>query len=383
MTVRVYRSTDYGHPVLTGTAGDLLKILDVLVDGYGNNVINTLTQTGNVATAVCANAHGIPLGMIAMRKISGANEGEYNKEVNVTSTGANTFTYPVVGGTPAAATGFTTVRCEGSGWTRPFTKAGNICVYRQPTAGANGRYLRVDDNAVANIARVVGYENMTSLLSGSGQFPTDPQASGGLYFGKSTSSDAIERQWKLYCNGAIFYLVTNVTSASDGSSSQVMAFGDYISSMSGDQYNTLLIAGTSASPTSSAFSTLVNSLSAPQLGHFSARSFSQIGTAVLINKGTDSFKGFNQGAIGGSGMLYPNPVDGGLYVSPIFLGEYNAVTANAVPRGVLPGIYSPLHTRPLMDGDVWVPTGDLAGKAFETVNMAGGAQAFFEISDTW
>ena len=383
MTVRVYRSTDYGHPVLTGTAGDLFKVLDALVDGYGDNTITTLTQTGNVATAVCANAHGIPLGNSAMRKISGANEGGYNKEVTVTSTGASTFTYPVVGGTPAAATGFLTVRCEGSGWTRPFAKAGNICVYRQPTAGTNGLYLRVDDNSVANVARVVGYETMTALSSGSGAFPTDTQFTGGLYAGKSQSSDAVPRDWNMYCNGPMVYLVTNVNSATDWASAQVLAFGDYTPYMSGDLFNTLIIAGYYASPTSSTFSALASTLSAQQQGHYSARSFSQIGTAVPLNKGVDNFKGMGQTIIGGTGMVYPSPVDGGLYVSPVYLGENTVVIANSVPRGVLPGVYSPLHTRPLTHGDIWVPTGDLAGKTFEALNIMGSAQVLFEISDTW
>ena len=383
MTVRVYRSTDYGHPVLTGTAGDLLKILDILVDGYGNNPLSALTQTGGVATATCVNAHGMPLGRSAVRNISGANETGYNKEVTVTSTGTNTFTYPVLVGTPSVATGAPSVRCDGSGWTRPFPKAGNVGVYRQPTAGANGRYLRVDDNTVANISRVIGYETMASLSSGAGGFPTEAQFAGGLYAGKSASSDAVERQWKMYCNGPMVYLVINVASAADWGTSQIMAFGDYPSNASGDQFNTLIIAGTSATLSSSTFQALVPTLITAQTGHFSARSFSQIGTSVAINTGADNYFGSGQANMGASGALYPCPVDGGLYVSAVRIGETASPLATSVPRGILPGVYSPLHARPMADGDIWVPAGDLTGKTFEAVNSSTQSQILFEISDTW
>lgn len=383
MTVRVYRSTDYGHPVLTGTAGDLFKVIDALVDGYGDNSISALTQTGGVATATCVNAHGMVLGRSAIRKISGANETGYNKEVTVTSTGTNTFTYPVAGGTPSTATGAPSVRCDGSGWTRPFPRVGNIGVYRQPTAGVNGRYLRIDDNAVANIARVVGYETMASLSSGTNAFPTETQFPGGMYFGKSSSSDAVERNWKLYCNGAIFYLVVNASGAADWSSAQTLAFGDYTTYASGDAYNTLLIGTTSPSVTASTFSSISAILNAAQVGHFSARSFSQIGTSVPMCKGSDNFKGMGQTSLGSGGLQYPSSVDGGLYVAPVFLGETASPLTASVLRGVLPGVYNPLHTKPLTNEDVWVPTGDLAGKTFEAVNLSTGAQAFFEISDTW
>lgn len=102
-----------------------------------------------------------------------------------------------------------------------------------------------------------------------------------------------------------------------------------------------------------------------------------------MNKGTDPFKGMSQVVIGGGGTPYPCQADGGLYVSPIFLGETQSPLTASVPRGELPGVYSPLHAKPLTNEDVWVPTGDLSGKTFEAVNNNGSAQILFEISDTW
>lgn len=375
MTVRVYRSTDYGHPVLTGTAGTLLALLKAcLVDGYGANTVSVLTQSGGVATATCANAHGIPLGTSAKRTISGANEAGYNIEATVTSTGTNTFTYTVAGGTPASATGSISVKCAGSGWTKPIADSGNIGMFKQP-AGSNGFCLRVDDVATANVARVVAYESMASLASGANAFPTDVQFPSGLYMLKSASYDSVERAWVLYCNGPLFYLVVNQSSIADWSASSNMGFGDFSSYRSGDVFNTILIGSPYSS--SHALQTLSASFTSALVGHYVARTHAQTGTSVPCNKGADSFKGAGQTSMGTAGQAYPAPADGGLYVSPVWIGE------NSTVRGVLPGIYDPLHARPLDTGDIWVPTGDLAGKTFEAINAPGSSQMFFEISDTW
>lgn len=377
MTVRVYRSTDYGHPVLTGTAGTLLALLKAcLVDGYGANTVSVLTQSGGVATATCANAHGMPLGTSAKRTISGANESGYNIEATVTSTGTNTFTYTVAGGTPASATGSISVKCAGSGWTKPIADSGNIGMFKQP-AGSNGFCLRVDDVSTANVARVVAYESMASLASGANAFPTDVQFPSGMYMLKSASSDSVERAWVLYCNGPLFYLVVNQSSIAVWSASSNMGFGDFPSYRSGDVFNTILIG--SANPSSHALQTLSTSFTSALVGHYVARTHAQTGTSVPCNKGADSFKGAVQTSMGVAGQAYPAPADGGLYVSPVWISE----NENSTVRGVLPGIYAPLHARPLATGDIWVPTGDLAGKTFEAINAPGSSQMFFEISDTW
>ena len=377
MTVRVYRSTDYGHPVLTGTAGTLLALLKAcLVDGYGANSISVLTQSGGVATATCTNAHGMPLGTSVKRTISGANEAGYNVEATVTSTGTSTFTYAVVGGTPAAATGTISVKCAGSGWTKPIADSGNIGMFKQP-AGSNGFCLRVDDVASANTARVVGYESMASLASGANAFPTDIQVPSGLYISKSSTSDSVERAWILYCNGPLFYLVINQSGVADWSASSAMCFGDFSSYRSGDSFNTILTSATTASAAASNLQSLVATITTGLTGHYVARTHAQSGTSVPCNKGADSFKGAGQTSMGTAGQAYPAPADGGLYVSPVWISE------NSTVRGVLPGIYSPLHARPLATGDIWVPTGDLVGKTFEAINSQSSSQMFFEISDTW
>jgi len=249
-------------------------------------------------------------------------------------------------------------------------------MFKQP-AGSNGFCLRVDDVATANVARVVAYESMASLASGSNAFPTDIQIPSGLYLSKSASSDSVERAWVLYCNGPLFYLVVNQSSLADWSASSNIGFGDFQSYRGGDAFNTILMAATGAWSSSSSLQNLSVRFTSLIAGHYIARTHAQTGTAVQCSKGTDAFKGDGQTAMGATGQIYPAPADGGLYVSPVWISE------NSTVRGVLPGIYSPLHARPIDTGDIWVPTGDLVGKTFEAINAPNASQMFFEISDTW
>lgn len=66
----------------------------------------TLTRVGQTVTAIVV-AHGYPTGRHVT--IAGATQSEYNGTVQITSTGANTFTYQIVGTPATPATGTITV----------------------------------------------------------------------------------------------------------------------------------------------------------------------------------------------------------------------------------------------------------------------------------
>ena len=376
MTVRVYRSTDNGAPVLTGLAGSLIAVLDgCLVNGYGAITISSITQSGGVATVTTSAPHNWVNGPKVL--VSGATQAGYNLEVTATITGASTFTYPVDPGTVTPATGAPTVKRGASGWTKPFTGT-NVASYKQPAGISNGMSLRVDDNTTSNIARVLGYEVMTSVSAGTSPFPTSAQSTGGLYFYKSTPTDATPCAWILVCNGPMFYLFNNANATVGWNDANSFAFGDITSYKSGDVKNTVIIGGidTSVSPQLPILATAVPTV---VTGHYVARSYTQLGSSTTLGKGTDSYKANGATIIGGAGLVYPNPADGGLYAAPVFISEPVAVSM----RGVLPGFWNPLHNKPLAHGDVWVPTGDLAGKTLEAINMNPSGQVFVETSDTW
>ncbi len=380
MTVRVYRSTDYGHPVLHGQAGSLISVLNAcLVDGYGTNNIVSLTQTGGIATADTSVPHQFTSSPKVL--IAGAGSADYNGEVTATVTGANTFTYPVSPSAPASAGGTPTVKRNGSGWTKPFPDGTNVAVYKQP-AGTNGFYMRIDDNSTGNIARILGYETMTNVSTGLNSFPTTIQLTGGGHVMKSEATTTSERPWIVVTGGGMFYMFLNFDNNATWSNANGIAFGDIKSYKAGggDTYGTLIIGNAGPQYTSNYMYQLVTSIAQVANGHWLARTWTGAGSSVAVGKVSDSPKTKGT-SIGVDGMTYPSPIDGGIYVSPIWITEPSPVMA---VRGELPGLWCPLHARPLGTGDVWSPvTGPLSGKMFEAINLYSSAQIFVEISDTW
>lgn len=303
MTVRIYRSTDASAPVLSGTAGALVAVLDAcLVAGYGSKTA--------------------------------------------------------------------------AGWAKSYSGT-NKAAYRQP-AGSSQFYLRVND-AGANEARLVGYETMSDVDTGTGPFPTDAQLSGGTYLYKSLAANATARPWVLVTNGKIFYMFI----APDASNfTQGFAFGDFLSYKAGDAYGTCIIGGSATGANSSQLAAMGGNISSATPGNFIARSYTQIGASVQASKHSDGVKGSINVAGGAGGMPYPTLPDGALWFAPLWLSEASA----GCLRGELPGLFCPLHNRPLSNGDKFTGSGAYAGKSFEAVhvNAAGAAgQLFFETSDTW
>lgn len=377
MSVRVYRSTDFGAPVLSGQTGTLAGLLDAcLVNGYGTLSVTSLTQTGGLATATTASPHGYKNNPLVL--IAGANEASYNGEVAATVTGASTFTYPVAGGTSSPATGTITVKRKGSGWTKEFGTT--ITAYKQPAAGlSNHFYLRLDDASAGNNARFTGYETMSDANTGTGLFPSAGQLTGGVHFFKSQSTDTLPRDWLLLCNGPLFHLICNQASSVDWTTSSFFSYGDIFSYKPGDIYHTIISGSVSASAGTSTLQAVTANLGSAVSGTFMARSHTAIGSSITLSKHGDAAKMNGVTILGSGGMQYPSPVDGGLYVTPVWVGE----SAAALLRGILLGVWGPMHVKPLAFGDVWVATGDLAGKTFEAINTPNTGQLFFEISDTW
>ena len=75
----------------------------------------------------------------------------------------------------------------GAGWTK--TVGTNVAAYKQGTGGS-GMSLRVDNSVSAvGYARVVGYESMTDVNTGSNAFPLESQITGGAYLTLSITTD--------------------------------------------------------------------------------------------------------------------------------------------------------------------------------------------------
>lgn len=264
------------------------------------------------------------------------------------------------------------------GWTKPYS-ATNKGVYRQPTSGANGFYLDVDDTTTS-YARVRGFEAMTAPATGTNGFPLDAQLSGGGYLIKSASTDSTARPWRAISNGKILYLVISDSETYPTFvSARLFVFGDFTSFKSGDIYNTLIMSNHGAGSTSTYGTTMSGTLSAVHQGKYIARN--HVGTVGSITANTlhDHAGGNGTTIMGSGGSTYPNPIDGSIQISPVRVGESVA----SVIRGVLPGLWSPLHNKPLAHDDTFSGTGAMAGKTFRAINVYSAGQLFFETSNTW
>jgi hypothetical protein len=301
MTVTVYRSDDASAPVLSGSVGSLITVLDAcLVNGYG---------------------------------------------------------------TKAAA-----------GWSKAFTGT-NQAAYRMP-AGSNLHYLAVDDTTTT-YATLRGYEAMTAVTTGTGPFPTTTQLSTSCIT-KSSVADATARSWVLATNGTMVHLHITATVVSDGSTANMAAFGQIVSNKIGDAYGTMLICNNGLQYSSNVmYVALASVAGTPSAGHYLARSYTQVGGSVQFAKGIDPFLCAGGTTIGGSGMAYPMPIDGGLYMSPVRVAEASLF------RGVMPGLWAPAHTKPLSHMDTVSGSGALNGKTFLALNMYSSAQVLVETSNTW
>lgn len=380
MAVTVYRSTDYGAPSLYGAVGYLIPLLEAcLVNGYGTLSVTSLTHSGGTVTATTASAHGLT--SYGRQTISGANETGYNGTFAITVTGSTTFTYSTTGVTVDTATGTVTTKTPGSGWTKPYAGT-NLGAFRQ--GGGNQHYLRVDDTATS-ASRVVAYEAMTAISAGTGPFPTSAQFSGGLYMQRSSTTDGTNpREWILIADDKTFYLWVGWNSTYPYNDSPILGFGHFVSRKNGDAFNTFLLANTGTSATYFRFSYLATTIPvAANTGMYLARSYSQIGSAVEANRISDSSKANSATNMGVNGLVYPHQPDQSLLVAPVWVVEVAMTTSNNSIRGVMPGVWNPLHNRPLAHGDTFSGSGDLAGKRFLAINCQASAQVMFEISDTW
>jgi len=266
-----------------------------------------------------------------------------------------------------------------AGWTKEYVGT-NLAAFKQGV-GSNGRYLRVND-ANTDFARLTGYETMTAISTGTGLFPTAVQLSGGEYVYKFYTGTSGVRDWVVVADEKMVY-VWNVTYLDLPTSyPSAWCFGDIPSYKSGDVYNTLLMALGNPGPTSQypLFSTESSSITSLSTDKYIARKYDQLGAA--INVGTHYNYAISTNPIGSGGLPYPHGPDGGMYMSQVWVHEYNSGTPAI--RGVLPGFWAPLHNKPFAQGDTWSGSGDLAGRTFIGLRVGSDQGCIaLETSDTW
>lgn len=254
-----------------------------------------------------------------------------------------------------------------AGWTKPFSGT-NQAVYQAPSG--NRRYCMVDDTS-ATMTYFRMFESMTAVTTGTNGTPTNTNA--------ITKPSSTYQYWELVVSPTTFYLYVWSTSSAPfdpirkGSNcyGSLMGFGDGLPFNGSDAYCTFLF----GSPNSTQ---VVTQPSAVLTSHYLVRPCSQIGTAIQCGK-------YVAGAPGGATYLgngtamfqYPNPADGSVMYAPVWLTEPIAGSGGA--RGVMPGIWGPLHNQPLNTGDEFTH----GTRTLRCWNVQVSGQVLIEISDTW
>jgi hypothetical protein len=316
-----------------------------------------------------------------------------------------------------------------AGWTKAFSGT-NQAAYRNSAVDGTGFYVNVNDNSAgtggAKEALMTGYEVMTALGTGTGQFPTAALlASGVLTLRKSTTADGTARAWTIVADDTVFYMFTETGDFASPTITFAFMFGDIFSYRANDAYRCMMIgrnaqnnATVQFEPFAALLATHGTMLSSTIIGHYMPRTWSGLGGCITVGKHIDQTRaapnpGNNSGTgiagtgcAGASGMTlfgngllntnigafynattnfpYPNGPDGGLYMCPVWIHH------NGVIRGYLKGCWSPLQHLPLNHNDTFSGTGNLSGKSFVVQSVLGAnngnnaqAMVFIETSSTW
>ena len=392
--VKWITNTMRGAPQISGTAGTFIAALDAFLNtGWGSANAISVSISGGVGTALFAEGvffedHSVVLFANA------TTPAALNGEARVLSHTNNSITFETNAPDGVATTG-TTITCRYApvgNWSKPFAGV-NKAAFRSTDVQASGHYLRVDDSGAAT-ARMLGYEAMTDVDTGTGAFPTAVMASGGGYVHKSmvSSSAAVRYAMAADSRAVLWAIEPGSYNSTVNRVSNVRGFGDSIAmAPSGDVWSSFVsAAGLQASNGFDAGSLAGGAVSSGGTGStcfpraFSAMGSSLYATAVPFTgvsgatSGADSFAG-----------SAPSTVDGQIKLSRVFLREQ---AAGSPPRCIVPGVlYVPQSglTSLLVPTDTLSGAGEWAGRRLLAVgcginasNVPGGI-AFLDLTGPW
>jgi len=383
MAIQFYNTWQQGAPQITNSTTAGIGVLDgVLVNGYGQVNVSTITRIGSVATVTTATGHGLDTSSIC--HIANCNETEYNGRFPVTSTADGThFTY-TVSGTPnsPATTGSTiTSKRASAGWSKSFTNGSTLATYKA-NAG-NAKYLGVDNSQSGGYLKVRGFETAwgagPNQGNGTGYFPSDAQLSGGVVWNYNYSSGS-NTNWLILASDKIFYYFGHW-----GSYMSHLCFGEFASYKPGDTYNTILIGnytnwGNSWGDWGMQEISVASNIGPTRAPTYLCRNVNGVLGGIVPSRGVDSWRN-NQGLWTNNGPTSFSYPEGAQHFCQMWIGE----GANGV-RGYLPGIWFPVFSAVMPYYGIFVPEGPglLAGKTFYAIPAGGvGGAILFEISQTW
>ena len=260
-----------------------------------------------------------------------------------------------------------------AGWTKPFSGT-DKAAFKQ--GGGNGMYLRTQEEISSGLTtRLTGYETMTDVDTGTGDFPASSYNQLG-----SVDGAGLARPWVVVADDRTVYYFADVA---NNLLYYPFMFGDIYSYTTSDSYRTALFGGMEdGGGGQDRLSFISNSLTTTTERHYMARSYTGVAGALLVGKHGDGIK--VSGTSAPLGLLpYPNPSDSKIWLSPVYIHE----TAEPTVRGKMRGYWQWLHpTAGIADQDTWPGAGALAGKTFMAIRapQSNSAGIFvIETSSTW
>ena len=271
-----------------------------------------------------------------------------------------------------------------AGWTKPYANSGNVGCYKQ--AAGSGFCLSINDNgpngtSTYKEARITGYETLSAVATGTGQFPLASANQGVSPYGflvarKSNTADGTARTWICLADASTFYFFA--LTGDVAGTYWMWCFGDcYSVGGSGDAYRCLISGRTSEnSATGSPEVADVMSLLAGGTGTtwgYLARTVGGGGSSVKFAMQGDMGKtqitaSYNVQYLGTSGLQTPNSSDNAYYISPCWVVE----STGAIIRGRLRGFWHLCHpATSFSDGQTFTGANDTVGKTFVVIKNSG------------
>lgn len=279
------------------------------------------------------------------------------------------------------------------GWTKPYSDT-NKAVYRMNVG--TGFYMRVVDEGTirdARLAHIRGYESMSSVDAGVGDFPGSAVSPYGMQVMKSNAFDATSREWWLASDGYLIHFLCRffVSTAiyTDG-----FSFGDFVSLLTTDAYNCMLCGnyfdtGYGSGNMRYGAAAGVNRLPCYPY-HSIARNYNGdagYSPGVWMTAAMGSMTSIAAlGSPSGSNIVHPSAAGNGPYLAPIWLAEGSTTAADCKFRGIVPGLLAPFHDRPFTHDQSIVGSGDLSGKTLLPINVRYSTtegQAVLELTGPW
>jgi hypothetical protein len=382
-SVKHFHNVMVGAPVLSGTEGALIAVLDAcLVTGFDTKSATSLVVAGGVATLAFSGSHSATVDSVVL--VAGSSIAALNGEQKVTAIGAGVVRF-ATSEADATASGTITFKMAPAGWQKLFGGT-NKAVYKSLDVLSTGMCIRIDDSGTTT-ARVVGYEAMTDVDTGTGPFPMPSQFALGGYLPKSSVASANAVKWNITADSRGVYLSVAGYSASNANAWGAVTryMGDIISTKpGGDPY--AFVIGITNSVTYSDMSGSIDNYSAGD--QYTPRGFTGLGAAKAHV--CTSYTGAASAASGRDNLfgLFPSEIDGGLRLARKYLYDTSV-------RGDFPGVfYCPQNYVGLYYGTNMVVRGTVGAEDRNLLTVSSTPSAntwpsnaigalFFDITGPW